>query len=645
MPRKTIHSPGGAPEPIRYLPVINDATSAAPPGAAMRIVSIDEDGFAHISQPNKFGQADDIIFNSLVTLPSGSEGTGTKDLPAIAAYSVVGGGAGGTGIPDEGEVWGTTPNSWFLSENACGNGFKILGGAGDGLVNVEKADNKPFFARILTRTSSSCGNSGSGSGDTDHTLYTYTVHSVRFIDDGDGCPTAINDEIDVAITGTAYEVNNRRVAKGTIVEVESVTYTDEQVSGSGTNTTGPAGCRLVFAHEATEPTSSEVSSESSLTNRYFCVDGLLKEYIHDGAGGYRFVRNTGACCNCVGSGSGAGAGSGGSGNEAVGDACCTPPDVICLSLSMSACTGAPHWVSRLNGYTLQLTRQTAPNDTSYWFAATNSLGMAAYILKHENPDGTCTWEFRADINRLVLGGGPAADDGLRISGIASAISCSPFSMTFATLDVTVYLTTGGLANCSASATVAAGECGTAPASGSGGAGGCPCQWQWTGTPALGAWGLIYQSGKCVCGTMPRTNGSYDGEIRNTECDGSSCASTDDDPDAGVDCSACGTAARTAAYSSQTGFMSGVDMSTQTTLSFVSNCTWTGTTGQTFACGLLRVDMWCESGRWYMTLSGSGTAFARTISTGSLGQGTYTLSYSTDNTLCPGQSGSVTVTVT
>lgn len=120
----------------RYYPVRNLEDDAVPPFGLMRVTNISNDGFAHVRKPSAEGQSDNILVNGPNFIPSGGEGEGHDFFPAIVAYSEdATGSGGGSFTPAAGQVWGTRADSWYL--HAASSGFKILGGGGEGLVNVK----------------------------------------------------------------------------------------------------------------------------------------------------------------------------------------------------------------------------------------------------------------------------------------------------------------------------------------------------------------------------------------------------------------------------------------------------------------------------------------------------------------------------
>ena len=532
---------------------------------------------------------------------------------------------------------------------------------------------KPFHARILSRTESSCGNSGSGSGDTDHALFTYAVHSVRFVDDGDGCPATVLDDIDVAITGTAYEVNNNAVAIGTVVEVESVTYTDEQVSGSGSDTTGPAGCRLVFSHEAeTEDSIDILLPVPDPPFRYFCITGdpIQREYIANPDGTYTFVRYTGVCCACPAeSGSGSGA----------SNVCCDPGDDLCLTVSNGPYDGL------FNG-SYRFRRSGTGN---VWYHHTNQLSEhTSWLTKTQNPDGTCTWILKSGFvdNSTGFGWG--------MFGVASSATCSPFELVFSTIILQWTTPNSPIPDIgSGTGVVVEGDCGH-----------CDCAWEWYGLCGgqISGWSPVWDFSNgaagngtgCIkptgCGVIiVWPNG---GEIRQTNIDGSRCSEsgsggspgncpctwrcvsgawnliaggvgcinppggtfvcpTNDaiayteesgavcDPDEGPSCAECGTANRSA-NASGNGWLQPIPNVNALTY---SNGIWESA-AITLCEQQTSIVFWCEAGRWFITLLGLGQAFeARPGSTCS--EMIFDIITLTDNTFCPGQQGNATITVT
>lgn len=622
MPVQGNINPGQTNTEVRLFSVINDTTEAVPPGGAMRVVSIDTDGIAHVAKPNTNGQVDGILFNGISLIQAGGYGSGTQDFPTIAAYSQSGG-LTRSDNPRTGDVWGTVEDSWYLSKNSCGAGYYILGSAVDGLVNVTVADDRQRKFRITAKTETICGNSGStvrsgttfsGSNATDHAVYVYQLHSVHAVDDGDGCPQFLNDDIDVAlVVEEAYEQNNNSVAIGTIVDAERIIYNDESVSGSqagsGSDTTGPVGCRWIFS--AGTQASPSVAKSYPEKYRYFCVSGIQKEYLETFDGQLTFVRNNG-CCDCTDFGSGSGA---------PGDCDeCDPGDTLCVTVDGEN--------SYLNDVGCQPPQQITvtrvlQNAISNWYVGNTVLGNV-------------TWRAWVVINCGVLYG---VGIGIPYGDTTSCLLKSPPTEgDFCTLPQTVTL------NCDAcpfdegsglTATISVGECvEDILDSGSSGDPDCPCYWHFI----LASWLQVSGPAGCINPVDIPAEDTY----RYTTLDGT--AECTPDSSAGTTtCPDCSTVTSyTYAKVSSSGFLSSFPSSGSLTVFDATNCIYRAIniplcdqTGSLY--------MWCEAGTWYMGVFGAGQGFAAN-SGGSQSSMTFVLNYTTANTFCPGVTGQLTVTV-
>ncbi len=120
------------PDPDRadWVPFINTTNQVIPGYALMAVDDVDANGNLLVIQPNAYGQL--CIVNDQAIVTPGSGGQGTFDPRVIIAYD-----PSGSGPPNPGDIWGSTPNSWYAVFNPGGEaGFQIIGGAGAGAVNA-----------------------------------------------------------------------------------------------------------------------------------------------------------------------------------------------------------------------------------------------------------------------------------------------------------------------------------------------------------------------------------------------------------------------------------------------------------------------------------------------------------------------------
>ena len=116
-----------------YLPVKNAATSVVPPfGVMYGSAEPSASGHLVVDQPTDCTGMKGILVNDAVTIPREpyGYGQGHKTFPAVVAYEEQ------DGTPAYGEYWGPTASSWKIRKGRPG--FLILGGASDGLVNVDR---------------------------------------------------------------------------------------------------------------------------------------------------------------------------------------------------------------------------------------------------------------------------------------------------------------------------------------------------------------------------------------------------------------------------------------------------------------------------------------------------------------------------
>lgn len=134
--------PLSAIEQQRWLPVKNTASTTAPPGAAMEIVSVDANGVFQVQRPSKGDlQRERVLINSMSELPPDRFGMGTWDFPVVARVN---------GSPTLKDALGTVANAWHL---AAGKHFILLSEIDNGTAVVGSCPDRsgggacvpPFF--------------------------------------------------------------------------------------------------------------------------------------------------------------------------------------------------------------------------------------------------------------------------------------------------------------------------------------------------------------------------------------------------------------------------------------------------------------------------------------------------------------------
>lgn len=111
---------------VDWVPVYNTTNETIPSGAVARVTGV-TDGVLQLAKPNAAGDTK-VIVVGLTSVPAGKYGRGTFDPRAVAAYDPA------DGPPAAADQLGSASGSWYL---VAGNaGFRALGGAGNGLVNV-----------------------------------------------------------------------------------------------------------------------------------------------------------------------------------------------------------------------------------------------------------------------------------------------------------------------------------------------------------------------------------------------------------------------------------------------------------------------------------------------------------------------------
>lgn len=144
-----------------WRPVLNTTAEIIPPGALMR-VSADVEvttGCLRVAKPTANGDTT-VMVNSLVAIPSydavnlpACTGQGTFGPDPVIAFDAA------DGTPAVNEEWGSKAGSWLAGK--AKQGFVILGGAGQGLVNSSRLT-KSCCPPAASGSGSGSGGSGSG---------------------------------------------------------------------------------------------------------------------------------------------------------------------------------------------------------------------------------------------------------------------------------------------------------------------------------------------------------------------------------------------------------------------------------------------------------------------------------------------------
>lgn len=644
----------------------------------MWVTDVDEDGVSQVEESDQCGRIDNLLINGPTLLAVGGTGQGHFSFPAVVAYNE---GAGYT--PANGETWGVAAGSWLLEKNL--SGFVAKGGADNGKANFV-ATHRPwrFKARITARSAATCGSgSGSGSGvsSTAHTVYQYKFIGVRHALDGDGCPAWIDTELGPDLSGTAFELNNRMATVGTVVSMELVFRSDFSQSGSGEGIASGDGCVYVFEADSQSSTGFK---QSSITRNERICDGNNYRILtyqdsfgpdEDGNWGFsskklRDTQTTECCrdCNEVSSGSGS---------------CCVEchelPNSYCLifgqNLPIGGFFGQPCGQT-VQGRQVTLTQTQCESSNgcanrAVWHGETSigtvtgaglPMGDATIraTLTMSSIKGTtcgCIWTLVATLNWQSAAGGQGY---FLIFDFANSSNCEkvPRELTGFTCDA-FSSTSGGTpssAGCTLEPcpgitwTLTSGACSTSGSGGSSGSGAsledCGCVYECIGS----IWSTVGNNGCTVmeCSSHLPVGACSNGEKQYKNCDGTVCTGAGGGSGSGVGCSDCGTASRTATWSSQTGLLSTYG-STNTLTHNGTN--WSSAELIGSPCippqsdpASNKIVFWCENGTWYCGLTAGNVGFAAE-SGGTCDSMTFNLLYLSDNTICPGQTGSATITVT
>lgn len=521
-----------------------------------------------------------------------------------------------------------------------------------------------FKAKLTTRESVPCGSSGSGG--TSHSQWQYGFVGIKRIVDGDGCPANVDTEFGPDITGTAEEWNNREVPTGTIVDIETVFREDLSASGSGDGIASGSGCVFMFSAPGNGSETAVCLKKSfSIQPTLNLSDGdLFKElwittFDQDDEGCWQLFpaellyQFDMACRPCDVGGNPSGSGS----TECVACQGCQAAYCVTFDVTDPIANGLCEAISG-RGITLNLVNCNTNNnstwsgETRFVFTATGeTIALTASLVRLCVCDGTYAWYIRGGVSIYdnagrPIGGWPwihkANDAGGWLSLGTSSDPDTPPTLTGQTEAPSgcagCCWERGGEHSTESTFTVAVGAC---PAdSGSGTS--CPCTWQADITGAFTTL-LAGDAGLCSAPTAGSPN-----EIRNTNYDGSTCTGDE----TSVICGNCNTADRTAAISGQTGFLAGVQSSVDLARDAGGQNLWITDsnnylTGIACGTGPFSLYYWCENGWLYCAVAGaSGGGDAIPADAGSTcDDATFTLIYNTDNTICPGQTGSITVHVT
>lgn len=427
---------------------------------------------------------------------------------------------------------------------------------------------KKFKAKLLARTASSCAivsGSGSGSGSVAGNSTTINLYDFwaaeRELTPGD-CPQWGLQE--TGLRGVAKELNNLQIDSpaGIVVDIEVVFRKDlGPQSGSLAGSTVGDTCEYIFNGAAhVTPAMPCLKPWSFVKSFLQCVSGTwrevsqLLEWRPDSNGCFdKFETSlgsadTGICCTVCNSGSGSSATSCGS---CLSDYCVTlnVPGVVptpCnsiknvqinLALWNLGCNGRP------DGLFLTETQWSGFVSVPYSFVSVASLTITGTMSIFANLKRLCIaslsnppqyrWILQVTFISVPVGGSGCHPGIVYVDlGTGSDPSTPPTLSGAMTECYCLGQNNPGTWSLATSA---------CPVS-SGGS--CPCTWQWDGA----VWVLNHGDSLC-CTIPPSTPGTFVGEQRQTNCDGSTCSGG-----TGPTCAACGTTAAGATVSGASGWM-------------------------------------------------------------------------------------------
>lgn len=120
--------------PVLWMPADNGTSEAIPSHGLARVTGV-TNGVLQLAKPNADGDRYVVVVSDILVPPDKS-GEVTYDPCVIAAYDPA------DGTPAVGEQWGAASGSWRLRKNKAG--FRVVGGAGNGLVNVVREAGSPL---------------------------------------------------------------------------------------------------------------------------------------------------------------------------------------------------------------------------------------------------------------------------------------------------------------------------------------------------------------------------------------------------------------------------------------------------------------------------------------------------------------------
>ncbi|MDB5312654.1 MAG: hypothetical protein JWO38_6856 [Gemmataceae bacterium] len=127
--------------PTDWVPVLNTTGEVIPAGGLMKVTGVDPGtGALSVAKPDTNDDAS-VCVNGFALIPANGTGQGSFDRRAIVAYDPV------DGTPAAGDSWGAKAGTWLAKKSQ--HGFRVLGGAGLGLVNAVRAGVRGFEA-VLT---------------------------------------------------------------------------------------------------------------------------------------------------------------------------------------------------------------------------------------------------------------------------------------------------------------------------------------------------------------------------------------------------------------------------------------------------------------------------------------------------------------
>lgn len=99
---------------LHWVNVLNDTSEEIPPFALLRVTGLEADTNAiKVAKPNASSDVT-LMVNGPLAIPVGGYGSATEGSPVPIAYNIL------SGVPVEGEVWGSSAGSWLATKNRTG---------------------------------------------------------------------------------------------------------------------------------------------------------------------------------------------------------------------------------------------------------------------------------------------------------------------------------------------------------------------------------------------------------------------------------------------------------------------------------------------------------------------------------------------